>query len=74
MLAKVGMGSSAAALGSPHLKGDTEGKVSNAQKGNKMFFKALYFSMRKTLGRLIWVPLLLCLVLVEKLKLVWFRV
>lgn len=30
-----GMGLSAAVLGSPHLKEDTEGKVSDAHQGNK---------------------------------------
>lgn len=67
---------STAALGSPHLKGVTEGQVSDARKGviRKMFLKAGDFSVREMLARLIWAPLFLCLVLVEYLKLVGFEV
>lgn len=69
------MGLLGAALGNPYLKGDTEGKVSDAHESSKKdIFKVFGLFYERYTCRLIWAPLLFCLVIVENLNLVWFRI
>lgn len=74
------LGLLAIALGSPQLKGDIDGKVANAHKGSKKdvlkscgknkYINTLY---ERNPWQIDLGTLLFCHILVENLKLVWFR-